>query len=127
MKLLSILVLSTALVGCASTPGTPGATTGQSPATIVFNAKTAYAAALVIGNQYKSLPVCTVPATALCHDPAVLSQAQKADNVAFVALNTAESAVRTPQIGATAIDRALSAASAALTAFTSITSQLKVK
>lgn len=124
MRKLVFIILSCVLfTGCATT-----STIGQSPQKIVFSAKEGYAIALVGAVEYKKLPACTTPpTTVICHDPAILAQLQKADDVTAVALDSAESAVRTPGIGDSAINFAVAAGKAALDAFTSITSKLRTK
>ena len=121
MRWLKSVILSIVLVGCASSP------TGQSPQSVVFATRAAYEAALIVAVEYKKLPVCTVPAPAICSDPGIVTQLQQADNVANIAITSATSAVRTPQVGSNAIDKAIVAANAALGAFTAITSQLRTK
>lgn len=122
-KLFLIILSSIFFAGCATT-----ANVTQSPQKIVFSAKEGYAIALVGAVEYKKLPTCTVPpTTVICHDPAILAQLQKADDVTAVALDSAESAVRTPGIGDSAINFAVVAGKAALDAFTSITSRLRTK
>lgn len=115
MKLILVLVL--VMAGCAAP---------QSPQQSVFQAKSGYAVALTAAVTYKRLPDCT-KAPQPCSDKAVVAQLQKADNVAATALDSAESAVRTPGFGKDVVNSAIAAANAALAAFTSITSTLKVK
>lgn len=104
-----ILACALALAGCAST-------TSTTPAQTVFAAKSGYAAALTAAVAYRRLPACAEPRVLPCHDPDVLAQIQRADNVAAGALDAAENAVRTPAVGAGARDRAIAAAEAALAA-----------
>lgn len=112
-----ILAFALAVAGCASTGNT-------TPEQTVFGAKSTYAAALTAAVAYKKLPACAATAPPPCSSPAIVAQLQKADNVASSALDAAETAVRTPQIGTTATDRAVSAASAALAAFTALLATL---
>lgn len=123
-NILFSLAIAVGLVACASTTTS---TTDASPATIVFQAKTAYATALVAAVTYKNLPKCASPAVQPCSDPAIVAQLQKADNVAAVALDTAEAAVRTPAIGTDAISKAVSAGQMALQAFVAISTNLRIK
>lgn len=116
MKLILVLVL--VMAGCAAP---------QSPQQSVFQAKSGYAVALTAAVTYKKLPPCGQPVKMPCSDKAVVAQLQKADNVAATALDSAESAVRTPGFGKDVVNSAIAAANAALAAFTSITSTLKVK
>lgn len=108
------------LAGCASLPGLSGATPQQS----VFAARSTYAVALTEAVKYRELPPCPANAPP-CSDPAIVAQLQKADTVASAALAAAEAAVRTPAVGASAIDRAVQAAVSALGALTAIVSALK--
>lgn len=116
MKLLTAL-LAFALTACASP---------QSPQQAVFQAKSSYAVALTAAVAYKRLPSCEKAAQP-CSDKGVISQLQKADNVAAGALDAAEHAVRTPGLGESTVQTAVVAARAALEAFTSITSTLRVQ
>lgn len=122
MKFIVNIALAISLAACAT-----ATTVGQTPQQIVFATKSGYEGALIIAVQYKRLPDCGMPAVLPCKDPVIVAQLQKADNVANEATKSAESAVRTPAIGTSAIDHAVLAAKVALQAFTSITNQLKVK
>jgi len=104
------------LAACATTP--------QSPAQAVFLAKTDYAAALTAAVAYKRLPSCETAPPPLCSRPATVMQLQKADDAANALLNGAEITVRT---GGSNLDMAITAATQAVAAFTSITKTLGVK
>lgn len=120
------LAAGLALGGCASSPG--GASPlGQTPAQVVFAAKSAYAVALNTAVAYRRLPQCATPVVMPCHDAAILVQIQKADNVAAGALDAAENAVRTPAVGDDARSKAITAANTALAALQSIVSTVGVK
>lgn len=120
-RFLAIIGLAAGLLaGCASTPG------GTSPQQVVFAAKSGYAATLTAAVAYKRLPACAPTVPLPCSDAAIVAQLQKADNVAATSLDAAEAAVRTPQIGATAVDRAIAAANAALSALNAIVATLGV-
>lgn len=116
LLLTSLLALS--LTACAVTP--------SSPAQTVYLAKTQYSAALSVAVAYKNLPGCG-GTEKLCAKPEVVAQLQKADQVAYPALDAAEDAVRTPGFGENIINSAVIAAKAAVEAFKSITNTLKVK
>ena len=122
-SVLAALVMVTALVGCASRPG-GGSPPLQSPQQVVFAAKSSYQVALTAAVAYKRLPVCATPRVLPCHDPAILAQIQKADNVAAAALDAAENAVRTPQVGDVPRSKAITAAQTALAALTAITTTI---
>lgn len=119
-KFLSAIVLAGAMFGCA----TP---IGQSPQQLVFGAKTAYAVALVVAVEYRELPACGTPVVLPCHDRALLAQIQKVDNVTAIALDTAESVVRTPSVSDDAKSKAVATANTALAAFKAITANLPKK
>lgn len=112
-----ILAFALALAGCA---GIPGAGTPEQAQRTAFAAKSAYVVALEEAVKYKRRPAC--PAVQPCADPAIVAQLQKADTVAAAAVDAAESAARTATVGATARDRAIQAASAALAAFSALLS-----
>lgn len=116
------LAVAFAMAGCAVGTGQP-----QSPQTAVFAVRTSYAAALTAAVAYKRLPVCGTPVVLPCSDPKVVTQLQKADDVASTALDSAENAVRTPGFGKDIANSALTAANAALQAFLTITATLGVK
>lgn len=98
-----------------------------SPAQTVYATQTAYAAALSLAVQYKSLPACGgINAPVLCSDVKVVKQIQDADNTAYVALQAAQAAVRNPVVG-TGVERAIAYANQAVGAFTAIVSSLKLK
>ena len=124
MKLKLFLIAATlAISACAG--GLDGPTTGpKTPAQAVFIAKTGYSSALTAALAYKRLPVCATPARQPCSDPVVVSQLQKADDVAAGALDAAEVAVRTPGFGGDIVASAIAAANAALAALVSITTSL---
>lgn len=115
-RLFLTLALAAGLAACASGPGS-GSTT---PAQTVFAAKSAYASALTAAVAYRQLPACATPARPPCSDPAIVAQLQRADNVAAGALDAAEAAVRTPAVGATARDRAITTANSALAALSAL-------
>jgi hypothetical protein len=120
MKRLASLVFSfalAALIGCAST-------TSITPAQTVFAAKSAYATALTAAVAYKRLPACTSSQPMPCSDAGVVQQLQRADNVAAVALDAAEAAVRTPAISGDARSKAIQTATLALQALQAITLNL---
>jgi hypothetical protein len=112
------VLLLTLVVGCAST-----ATPQQS----VFAAKSGYEVALTAAVAYRALPACTATVKPPCNDPAVVAQLQKAQPAARTALDAAESIVRSPSFGDDVVKSAVTAAQAALAAFTSITSKLRTK
>lgn len=115
---LIIVTLAAALAGCASTPSTPQQA--------VFAAKSTYATALTAAVAYRRLPVCSDTRPVPCSHPALVQQLQKADTVAAASLDAAEAAARTPIVSATATDRAIQAAQAALAALTSLITNLGV-
>lgn len=113
------LGLLTGFSGCTGMP------VGQTPEQVVFQAKSAYSAALTAAVAYKRLTPCSDTVKQPCSDPAIVKQLQKADTAASTALDAAETAVRTPGFGKDVITTATTAARAALDAFVSITTTLK--
>lgn len=125
MKILaSFLILS--LASC-STPVVTPPPVPKTPAQVVFETKAAEGAALSIFIRYKALPSCA-PANhpPICSDAALVTKVQQADVVAAKAIDTAETAVRTPGFGSDTISTLLSAATAAVGYLTSSTNSLKV-
>lgn len=125
------LALAAALAGCAgvTTTTSPTGTTTEVTANAnaqrtVFTAKSSYVALLKVAVAYKELRPCSATVTLPCSDPAIVAQIQKADNVASMAIDAAEAAVRTPQVGATAQDRAIATANSALAALSALVSNL---
>lgn len=109
-----ILIFALLLTGCA---------TPESPSQAVYTTKSSYAVALTAAVAYKHLPDCS-SAPLPCSDKAVVTQLQKADNVAAAALDAAETAVRTQGFGESIVASAVGSAKAALSAFLSITATL---
>ena len=112
--------------GCSSvsvqTPPAP-----KTAAQTIFETKAAEGAALAIFIRYKALPSCA-PANhpPICSDAALVAKVQQADVVAAKAIDTAETAVRTPGFGADTISTLLASAQAAVGYLTSSTQALKV-
>lgn len=120
-RMIGALLLAFALggLGCATAP--------QTPAQSVYQVQGSYAAALQIAVTYKQLPNCAQPAhPVLCSDAKVVGQLQRADDVAYAALTSAQNIVRTPGAGAN-VQTAIVAAQQAAAAFASITATLQVK
>jgi hypothetical protein len=121
MKRLFFAALLAVVTGCASTA------TPQDPAQAIYVLKSDYRTALTVAVAYKALPPCEQPAApVLCSKATVVTQIQKADDIAYQAIQAAETTVRTPGAGANA-QTALVAAQQALVALTTITAQLAVK
>lgn len=124
MKTLA-LILALSIGGCSSLTAPPAP---KSPAQVVFETKAAEGAALAIFIQYKALPSCSTPVhPPLCSDAALVTKVQQADVVAAKAIDTAETAVRTPGFGTDTIATMLTAAQAAVSVLVSTTTTLKVK
>ena len=125
MKILaSAIILSLASCGAPSITAPPAPKT---PAQVVFEVKASEGAALAIFIRYKALPSCA-PANhpPICSDAALVAKVQQADVVAAKAIDTAETAVRTPGFGADTISTLLASAQAAVGYLTSSTQALKV-
>lgn len=116
------LFLAVALAGCGTMPTDGGAANAQQA---VFTAKSAYATTLTVAVAYKNLRPCGASVPQPCSDPAIVAQLQKADIVANTALDAAEAAVRTPQVGTTARDRAVATANSALAALSALLSNVR--
>lgn len=133
---LSTMLAVALLAGCATgtappptvdpTTGVVTYTTNAAAERAVFTAKSGYSVVLATAVAYKNLRPCAVPAAQPCSDPAVVAQLQRADNVASMALDAAEAAVRTPSVGSTARDRAIATANSALAALSALISNLGV-
>lgn len=104
------------LVACA---GTGGINSAESQRT-VFAMKEAYKGVLVEAVKYESRPRCSATITTKCSKPEVVAQLRKADTVASAALDAAEAAVRTPDIGGDAITKSVQTANAALAALSAL-------
>ena len=120
-KLLFSIILAVAMAtGCASAP--------QNPAQAVYVAHGTYTVALTAAVNYKRLPACGKPTSPpLCSKPEVVAQLQKADDVAFTALQAAQRIIRAPDASATTIQTALFNANQAIAAFEAIAKTLGVK
>ncbi len=112
-----ILLLPLFLMACTSTP--------QTPAQDVYAAESSYASALRIELAYSNLPRC--PKAKLCSDVSVIKKVQKSDDLAWIALKEAETAVRTPGFDDSAVIATVASAKALTGAFVSITDKLGVK
>ena len=125
MKRLLVGLLTAGLVGCAAVGDI---VSGGTPAQKVFAATGVYDAALSVAVAYKKLPACTLqPKPVLCSDASVVATLQKADNVAFEALSTAQKIVRTPASTESALAAAARWAQEAVGAFGRLTSTLSTK
>ena len=125
MKILSSLIIL-ALASCSNVVTPPPAP--KTSAQVVFESKAAEGAALTIFIRYKALPSCAPPThPAICSDQNVVTRVQQADIVAAKAIDTAETAVRTPGFGTSAIQTMLAAAQAAVGVLTNSTSSLRVQ
>lgn len=118
MKRLFAGLMFALLAACSTAP--------QSPAQSVYAVQGNYAAALTIAVAYKQLPDCATTAATLCSKPDIVARLQKADDVAYPALQAAQNIVRQPNAGANATT-AIFAAQQAVAALTAITSTLTVK
>lgn len=110
------IILAFIISGCASTGGIQSVGAQRA----VFAAKEAYILALKEAVKYESQPRCTATVTAKCSDPKIVEQVRKASNVTSIALDAADAAVHTPQIGNDAISRAAQTATSALAAFSAL-------
>ncbi len=124
-KLMSSLILASAFLLAGFTGGC--ATTPQNPAQAVYAAHGTYTVALTAAVKYKQLPPCGTPtSTPLCSKREVVAQLQKADDVAFTALQAAQRIVRSADSGPSTIQTAIFNANQAVQAFASIAQTLGV-
>lgn len=102
-------------------------TSPETPQQAVYLAESQYSAALRVELAYSNLPRCNKTTSKLCSDAVVIKKARKADDIAWLALQEAETAVRTQGYGKSSITTAVASAKALVGAFVSITSNLKTK
>lgn len=102
-------------------------TTPRTPAQGVYAAKSTYAAALTVAVEYRNLPPCQPGGPAICRDAKVMAVVLKADDVAAVTLDQAETTVRDARASGDTLDKAVLAAEAAVASFKAITATLKTK
>ena len=123
-RFFTLAIAALALCACAAI----GLPAPQTPAQTVYTAKSDFLAAVLVADQYKSLPDCAVPdAPVLCANQNVVGNIKLAANAAKATLDSAEAAVRDPAFDGGAVDKAVVAATNAVGAFVTITTQLKVK
>lgn len=91
----------------------------------VFLIEGDYAAALRIELAYSNLPRC--PAAKLCSDVSVIKKLQKADDIAYDAIQSVQRAVKTPGFDESRLTMAVASANALTSAFVRITDNLGVK
>lgn len=123
---MAVMFAAVLSLGCASTSVPPGPGT-KTPAATVFQVKSNYAAALTAAVAYKRLPTCSETVKMPCKDVAIVAQLQKADNVAFAAIDAAETAVRSPAMSQDAMSKAVTVAQSALSALVAITGSLATR
>lgn len=123
---LALMVL--AVAGCQGGTGVVSAPpVPKTPAQAVFEVKAAEAAALAVFLRYKALPSCALQVhPTLCSEPGVVTMVQRADLVAAKAVDTAETAVRTPGFGQNVVQTMLISAQAAVGVLVAATANLKV-
>lgn len=120
LLVISLLAVAPLFAGCA------GQTGAQTPATVLYQARSLYdAAVLAPSAHYAQLPACPQPDGQPCHQPEVLAELQKADYAAEVALDAAEEVVKNhPELDASA---ALDAAQSAIEAAQKIAGRYGIK
>ncbi len=117
MKKLLLSVVMLALAACA---------VPESPAQTIYLVQSDYAAALKVELAYSNLPRCHLPAAPkICSDVEVIQKLQRADDLAWIAIKQAQTAVRTPGYGEGKVITALASAKALTRAFVDITAKLK--
>ncbi len=124
MKTLALIFI---LASCSAPIVTPPPAP-KTPAQVVFETKAAEGAALAIFIRYKALPSCSVPMPpTLCANAGVVTKVQQADVIAAKAIDTAETAVRTPGFGTSILASLAAAAQAAVSVLTSSTAGLRLQ
>jgi hypothetical protein len=93
----------------------------SNPQQAVFEVETAYKDALSVAAAYDSLPSCTAGTTVVCSSTAVAKQLKSAKDVAQIAVDNAEKAVRDPNFATGSMGEVIVAAQAAVAALTAIT------
>lgn len=117
-KLLATLAIAL-VAACTTTP--------QTPQQAVYAIQGSYAGALTVAVAYKRLPPCgRATSPTLCADPVVVAKLQKADDLAYPTLQTAQNLVRMPDAGVNA-QTAIAAARQAVGLLVNITNTLTVK
>ncbi len=108
-------------------------TAPASPQQAVYEAENAYVIALRLELVYDHLPRCGAPSAAntsnplLCSTTATIQKVRKADNLAWDAIQNAETAVRTPGFSDSGVIAAVASATAITKEFTNIVATLGVK
>lgn len=121
-----IFAMSLSLTACETmktvTPPAP-----KTPQQAVFLAESQYGVALKVALKYESLPRCGAAAAALCSDAAIVAKIRLSQLAARAALDAAESTVRNPVFGVSAMESAVIAATNAVQAFDKVQLALGVK
>lgn len=125
------LLVGLAMNGCATMTTAENAPPGAaveaiSPQRAVYAAQTNYNLALAIAVAYKQLPRCAAGGSPICSQADVVATLQKVDTASFALLEAAQATVRTPGMGLNA-PTAVTAATQAVAAFTTITGVLRLK
>jgi len=118
--------MSLSLTACETiktvTPPAP-----KTPQQAVFLAEGQYGVALKVALSYESLPRCGGAVPKLCSDKVVVEKLRLSQLAARAALDAAESTVRNPVFGKSAMESAVLAATNAVTAFDKVQATLGVK
>lgn len=94
----------------------------SNPQQAVFQLETSLKDAEAVAAAYDALPSCTGnTTTVVCSNTSVAKQLKNAKDVATVAVNNAETAVRDPNFAAGGVNAAVVAAQSAVAALTAIT------
>ncbi len=118
MKKIFILI-PILIMGCAKP---------ETPAQSIYLVESDYAAALRVELAYSGLPRCGKPnSPILCSDVNIIKKVQKSDDIAWFAIQDAQSAVRTQGYGNSATVTIVASATALTKAFSDITATLGVK
>lgn len=126
LALVALILTGCAIDKTASVTGPMGNTVAmQSKKSIVITAKVEHIELRETATKYRMLPPCTKTATTKCSDPVILTQLQKADRAAILAVEAAEYAIRNPQVGSHVQDLALASAKSALAALSALVSNLE--
>ena len=122
------ILIVAALAGILAAGGCSSSGSAPSPQADVYAAKASYGAALTVAVRYNGLPRCGAPTSPpICSDAAVVLQLRRADAVASVALDQAESVVRSPLSSASLIAAAAQSATGAVKVLQAVITSYGVK
>lgn len=127
MKKIFMLIPVLMLMACTSAP-TPKPGVSELSDRVVYRTQGYYNAAVVVETAYAKLPRCGKPTSPiLCSDIAVVKKLRSVDEIAWVAISEAQTAVRTPGFAENKVTTFVASATALTKAFTDIVHTLPKK